>query len=71
VANPLATFDRVLKELGIPPAPRGRARARRFLEQQPQGRHGRHTYRGADFGLEDAETAKRFRFYTEAFGPWR
>jgi hypothetical protein len=69
--NPLGTAEQALHDLGFRLKPAGRKRAEEYLVKHSQGSHGRHEYSGAEFGLKDEETAARFRFYTEAFGPWR
>jgi hypothetical protein len=67
-ADPLGSAAAILDAFGRPPTARDRNRIERFLAQNPRDRRGRHEYRGADFGLDDAETAARFRFYSDAFG---
>ena len=42
--------------------------ATRFLQRNPQHRHGRHHYALADFGLTADEVARRFAAYREHFG---
>ena len=41
---------------------------RAHLAASPQGRHGRHDYALADFGLEAGLVRERFARYVERFG---
>ncbi len=40
---------------------------RAFLAANPRGKHGAHTYRLEDFGLDAAERRKALRFYQQRF----
>ena len=42
-------------------------RLRAYAEENPKGKHGRHHYRAADFGLTDDAIAERFRDYYRRF----
>lgn len=44
------------------------ARMRAWMRDRPQDAHGRHRYRTADFGFDDAEIDERFAAYTQRFG---
>ena len=43
-------------------------RLRSHVASHPQGKHGAHRYRAADFGLSEADLAARFATYRERFG---
>jgi hypothetical protein len=38
-----------------------------FLAQHPQGRHGRHSYSLAQFGLDAAEQRREYQDYVDFF----
>ena len=59
--------DIVREVLPMPPIV-GREAMRQYVEANPQGRHGAHTYRAADFGLDPAELDAHFAAYREAVG---
>jgi len=49
-------------------SPEAEARMRRYLATHPRDRHGAHTYRLADSGLDPATERRRFADYQEYFG---
>jgi hypothetical protein len=69
VADPVGTARRILAAFDMPLPPRGRAAMTRYLAEKSQAERPRHNYSGADFGLDDARTAERFRFYSACFAP--
>ena len=40
----------------------------RLLAENPQGKHGKHSYSLAEFGLTDAGVRARYRDYCERYG---
>ncbi len=60
VRDMYATFGRDL-------SPEAEHAMRAHSEERPQGMHGAHSYRLADFGLDRAEVAERFSRYYERF----
>jgi hypothetical protein len=69
VADPVGSAARILAAFDMPLPPRGRAAMTRYLAEKSPPDRPRHQYRGADFGLDDARTAERFRFYSDCFKP--
>jgi hypothetical protein len=68
LADPVAAIGRACDELGQPLSPEAEARMAAYAAANPQGRHGRHTYDLADFGLDHGALAERFAWYPGAFG---
>jgi len=68
VADPVKTAASLLRAAGLRTGKPGRKRLERAVDRRPQGKHGRHVYSGADFGVDDAETRRRFQPYVDAFG---
>jgi len=60
VRDMYATFGRDL-------SPEAEQAMRTHSEERPQGVHGTHSYRLADFGLDRDEVAERFERYYERF----
>jgi len=60
VANPLATVTRVFAEAGLPWTSQTRQAVATEVQRRPAGKHGKHIYSSADFGLTDAEIRARY-----------
>lgn len=67
VPDPIAMVRRIYDHFAIELRPEAERRMRRFLEEQAHDKHGKHTYRLADFGLDEARERERFRFYQEYY----
>jgi hypothetical protein len=67
LSDPLGEARRVLSALGLPPGKADDAAWTAYLEQNRAERHGSHDYTAETFGLSDAQLAKDFSFYTEAY----
>jgi hypothetical protein len=67
VAEPVGTAAHILTEFAHPLPPRGRAAMAKYVTSRSQAERPPHQYTGADFGLDDARTAERFRFYSACF----
>lgn len=66
-----ATLERVFAFAERPMDEATAASARRFLAQNPRGKHGAIRYRLEDLGLDAGALRERFRFYQERFDvPW-
>jgi hypothetical protein len=63
MADPVGEIERVVHELGRTFSPAVEAAVRRWLERNPQHKHGRHRYRLEHFGLERTEVDERFAEY--------
>lgn len=68
VADPIATARAVCERAGLGISPTGAAAMRAHLDANPRGKHGAHTYRLADFGIDEMERRAALRFYSERFG---
>lgn len=62
-ADPLGTVERIYERFGLTMTDAYRLAARRCLEMNPKGKHGRHAYRPEDFGWTEPELRARFRDY--------
>jgi len=68
VADPLGAAASVCEFAGIRWTGAAERRMRRFLERNPQGRHGRHRYAPEEFGVSRAELDERLGDYRKEFG---
>jgi hypothetical protein len=67
LADPVGAVKRIYDRFGLAYSAEAEAGARRFLAENPGDRHGTHTYRFADTGLDLEEERARFRPYCEYF----
>lgn len=65
VREPLALAERLLDAAGMAPDASALVALRAHAQAHPPGRHGRHTYRAGDHGLDREMIGRRFAFYTE------
>lgn len=65
--DPFPTLAKLYDFLGEDFSPEAEARMRAWRENSPRGKHGRHEYDGADFGLSTPALREQFRFYTQRF----
>ena len=68
LGDPVETIERAYARLSLPFTHQARERIGAWAAAHPQGRHGRHAYQLADFGLDVADVRARFAFYTSRFG---
>ena len=66
IADPVATVRGAYAQLGMPWSDEVEQRMRRFLADNPRGKHGTHRYDLDDFGLRLGEIRERFQGYCEA-----
>jgi hypothetical protein len=68
VADPIAVARRIydIAQRELTADAEGRMRA--YLAANPRGKHGTHTYRLADYGLDEHERRNALAFYTQRFG---
>ncbi len=66
VTDPIGTVAQIFTAFHQPLAPRDRASLASYVDRKSKDRPP-HQYSGADFGLDDARTAERFRFYSACF----
>ncbi len=67
MARPLETLAGLYAFLGWDFPGETEARMRRYLEQNPQGRHGRHSYSLERFGVSESELRELLGFYEDHF----
>jgi Sulfotransferase family len=63
VADPLAAVARICEFLEVPLTNQAANRMRRYLAENPAGRHGEHRYTAEEFGLRAADLDERFADY--------
>jgi hypothetical protein len=63
VADPIATVRAIYDHFKLPYTAAFEAGIARYLAQNPKGKHGRHNYNSADFGLIDEAIRERFAPY--------
>ena len=68
VADSMGAVDRVYAQFDLPMPEETRPAMQEYAEGHPQGKHGRHQYDIADFGLTDEEVRQRFAPYIEQYG---
>ncbi len=68
VDRPVATVASVCEFAGVRWTHAAETRVRRFLDANPQGRHGVHRYAPEEFGLRRAELEERLADYRKEFG---
>ncbi|MGW4891641.1 sulfotransferase family protein [Kitasatospora sp. NPDC004240] len=61
--DPIATVGGICDFLGLPVTGAAERAFRRYLEENPQGRHGSHAYRAEDYGLDVAALDELFADY--------
>ena len=59
---------RIYAHFGVPLGAEAEARMRRFLGDNPAGRHGGHRYSLAAAGLDETVERRRYAAYQERFG---
>jgi hypothetical protein len=65
--DPYPDIARLYNFLGEDFTAETRARMEAWRQSTPRDKHGEHSYRAADFGIELQQLRERFRFYTERF----
>ncbi len=64
VADPMGVVARVYEAFDLPVTEQGQAAMQAHVDANPKGKHGKHEYTLAEFGLTEALIDKRFAFYT-------
>lgn len=67
-SSPAATLTRVYCQLGLDVQVADVDRWQAYLQHNPQGKHGVHSYRSEDFGLSASGLAEQFHDYRQAHG---
>jgi hypothetical protein len=68
LADPLAVVEGIYRHFGLELSGDAADRMRRFVDENPQGKHGMHRYAPAEYGLDVATERARFARYTTRFG---
>ena len=67
--RPMAVVERLCQEFNLPLSEEGRAAMQAHVDANPKGKHGRHEYDLATYGLNKELIDRRFSFYTDD-GRW-
>ncbi len=67
MADPFATIHTIYERLGLELEPAAEKRMRAFLGDNPQDKHGIHTYTFAETGLDEGELRDHARRYQDYF----
>lgn len=65
--DPFPRLEELYDFLGEEFTPEARAQMKAWREDTPRGKHGRHEYDPAEFGLDPAALRERFRFYSDRY----
>jgi hypothetical protein len=65
VGDPIGSVRRLYQRFALEYSGEAEARMRRFLSENASDKHGVHKYAPAVFGLDSAELARRYAFYTQ------
>lgn len=68
VADPLGAVERIYEYFGYELKPSVKAGMERFMKDNPRDKHGTHSYRPEDFGIDPVGDRARFADYCEYFG---
>ena len=66
--DPAAALAAVYAQIGMSWRSEDAHRLQQYLQQNPQGKHGRHSYQAADFGLSESALQRQFSAYRTARG---
>jgi hypothetical protein len=66
--DPLACAERIYAHFALPLRATVRDALRAFAEANPEGKHGKHEYELAAYGLDEARVRARFASYAARFG---
>jgi len=68
LADPMAVVEGIYARFGLELSGEAADRMRRFVADNPQGKHGVHRYRPREYGIDVPRERERFRRYSERFG---
>jgi hypothetical protein len=63
VTDKLSTVQRIYNHFGLTLIPDAETAMQEFIAQNPQGKHGKHDYSSAEFGISDDQVRERFLDY--------
>lgn len=67
VADPIGTVDKLYRAFGLEFSTETEARMKRYLEENPQHKHGKHYYTLEEFDLDEKEIRKQYGPLCERF----
>jgi hypothetical protein len=67
-SDPLACAERIYAHFALPLPPASRDALRAFAAENPEGKHGKHAYDLAQYGLDEERVRARFAAYAARFG---
>jgi hypothetical protein len=67
-SDPMAVVDRIYGDFGLELGADARAAIQSYVDANPKGKHGKHSYDLESFGLTEQDVLDRFAFYLE--GDW-
>ena len=67
-ADPLTCAERIYAHFALPLPPAARDALRAFAAENPEGKHGKHDYQLAEYGLDEERVRARFSRYLAKFG---
>ncbi len=68
MADPIKSVRKMYSALGIELNPEAEGNMRRYFDENPQGKHGKHRYNLEQFGLDAKEIKKLYGPYCKRFG---
>jgi hypothetical protein len=66
--SPMAVVERIYGAFSLPYTAATREACQAYVDAHPKGKHGKHSYELASYGLTEADVLERFRFYLD--GDW-
>lgn len=67
VSNPVQLVDRIYDYFQLPMSPVAEKAIKQYAADHPMGKHGKHAYDFAEFGLTEQQILDRFAFYIDRF----
>jgi hypothetical protein len=67
VDDQFAQVEKIYEALGLEMSGAGADAMRRFIDDNPQGKHGLHTYTAEEYGIDPAQVRRDFARYIERF----
>ncbi len=67
VDAPIASAEKIYQQLSMPLSDNSLQAMQAYADAHPMGKHGKHDYQLAEFGLTEAMILKRFDFYLQRF----
>ena len=64
-ASPMQVVERVYEGFGLDLGEEARSAMQAYVDDNPKGKHGKHSYDLESFGLSDGEVVDRFDFYLQ------